>query len=126
IIVTGAALARSLNSDKVYSATATVLVQDPNAQVSVDQSSGNSFIDISTEVALVQSGKIAAAASTALGVDAAKVTGLSVGQVGDTTLMSITAQSTSPRVAQKAANTYARQYVKVRKDQKLTATQDTI
>jgi capsular exopolysaccharide synthesis family protein len=126
IIVTGAALARSLNSDKIYSATATVLVQDPNAQVSVDQSSGNSFIDISTEVALVQSGKIAAAASTALGVDAAKVTGLSVGQVGDTTLMSITAQSTTPRVAQKAANTYARQYVKVRKDQKLTATQDTI
>ncbi|HEY3670715.1 MAG TPA: polysaccharide biosynthesis tyrosine autokinase [Acidimicrobiia bacterium] len=126
IIVTGAALARSLSSDKVYQATATVLVQDPNAQVSVDQSSGNSFIDISTEVALVQSGKIAAAAAKAMGADGALVTGLSVGQVGDTTLMSITAESSSPRVAQLAANTYAKQYVKVRKDQKIQATEETI
>jgi capsular exopolysaccharide synthesis family protein len=126
ILVTGVALARSLSSTKIYEATATVLVQDPNAQASVDQNSGNQFVDISTEVALVQSGRIAAAATKAMGPDAAKVTGLSVGQVGETTLMSITAQSSSPRVAQLAANTYAKQYVKVRKDQKVAASQERI
>jgi capsular exopolysaccharide synthesis family protein len=126
IVVTGVALARSLSSTKIYSATSTVLVQDPSAQASVDQSSGNSFVDISTEVALVQSGPIAAAASKTMGVDAGKVTELSVSQVGETTLMSITAQSSSPRVAQLAANTYARSYVKVRKQQKVDAVQERI
>lgn len=126
ILTTGVALARSLNSTKIYEATATVLVQDPNSQASIDQNTGNQFTDISTEVALVESGRIAAAATKSMGVDAAKVTDLSVAQVGQTALMSITAQSSDPRIAQLAANTYARQYVTVRKDQKLEATQQTI
>lgn len=126
ILTTGVALARSLTSTKIYQSTATVLVQDPNAQASTDQNSGSSFIDISTEVALVQSGRVAAAATKAIGADAEKVTGLSVAQVGSTTLMSITAQSSSPRVAQLAANSYAKQYVKVRKQQKIDSTQEII
>jgi len=126
LLTTGVALARSLTTTKIYQASSTVLVQDPNAQASVDQSSGSSFIDISTEIALVQSGRIAAAANQALGADAAKISSVSVSAVGETTLMSITTQSSSPRAAQRAANIYATKYVEIRKQQKIEASQNTV
>jgi capsular exopolysaccharide synthesis family protein len=127
LLTTGVALARSLTTTKIYESSSTVLVTDPIAQTSLNSSSsaGNP-VDISTETALVLSGRIAAAANKALGADAAKVTGLWAAPVGETTLISITAQSASPRVAQRAANAYASKYVSVRTQQAVDASAKSI
>ena len=84
LLTTGAALGRSLTTTKIYQASSTVLVTDPIAQTNLSSSSGNGTIDISTETALVLSGRIAAAANKTLGGDAAKVTSVTATPVGDT------------------------------------------
>ncbi len=121
VVVTGVALARSLTSTKIYEASATVLVRDPVQQIS--QSGTGTFVDIGTEIALMQSGRIATAVVRALGADAAKVTGVAVSPVGDTALIAITTQSSNPRAAQRAANLYATKYVQIRTAQKVEASQ---
>jgi capsular exopolysaccharide synthesis family protein len=117
ILTTGAALARSLSTTKIYQTSSTVLITDP-----AQNSGRGNNIDIGTEIALIQSGPIAQAVGKALGADAAKVTSLAIAPVGDTTLISITTQSSSPRAAQHAANTYARKYVELRTDEVVAST----
>jgi non-specific protein-tyrosine kinase len=115
-LAVGVAFARSATETRIYEATSLVLVGDPNAQTSLN-SGDSSSVDIPTEIQLIYSGPIRAAAEQALGADAGAVTSLSVTPVGDTRLIAITAQSPRPRVAQRAANAYANQYVDVRKAQ---------
>jgi non-specific protein-tyrosine kinase len=116
VLAVGVAFARSATATKIYESTSLVLVTDPGVQTALNEGGGSS-VDIPTEIQLIYSGPIRAAAQRALGADAAELTSLSVSPVGDTWLISITAQSPSPRVARRAANAYANQYVEVRKTQ---------
>jgi non-specific protein-tyrosine kinase len=120
VLAVGIAFARSATSTRIYQATATVLVTDPGKQTLPN--SGRNNVDIPTEIQLIYSGPVQAAASKALGRQAAQVSALSVAPVGTTWLISITAQSPIPRVAQAAANAYATQYVKVRSSEATDAT----
>ena len=115
LLTTGVAIARSATSTRIYQTSATVLVSDPQT-VNADGSS-SSTVDIPTEIELIGSGPIGAAVSKELGADAAKISGLNITEVGSTTLIQITTDSSSPAVAQKGANAYADQYVKIRTQQ---------
>jgi non-specific protein-tyrosine kinase len=115
-LAVGVAFARSATATRIYEAQSLVLVTDPGAQTALNQGGGPS-VDIPTEIQLIYSGPIQESAARRLGKDAADVTDLSVTPVGDTRLIAITAQSPSPRVAQRAANVYANRYVSVRKAQ---------
>jgi polysaccharide biosynthesis transport protein len=124
LLTTGVAIARSATSTRIYQTSATVLVSDPQT-VNADGSS-SSTVDIPTEIELIGSGPIQAAVSKELGTDAAKVSGLSIAEVGSTTLIQITTESSSPAAAQKAANAYADQYVKVRTEQAIDSINKTM
>jgi non-specific protein-tyrosine kinase len=113
VLAVGIAFARSATSTRIYQSSATVLLTDPGAQTALNNQR-NGGIDIPTEIQLIYSGPIQAAAAKELGADAGKVSSLSVSPVGSTFLIQIAAQSASPQVAQEAANAYAEQYVKVR------------
>jgi capsular exopolysaccharide synthesis family protein len=116
VLAVGVAFARSATATRIYEATSLVLVSDPGAPTGLNQGD-NPSVDIPTEIQLIYSGPVRAAAQRTLGDDAAAVTNLSVTSVGDTRLIAITAQSASARVARRAANAYANQYVDVRKAQ---------
>jgi capsular exopolysaccharide synthesis family protein len=122
ILTTGVALARSATSTRVYESAASVLVTDP--QTTADGTSSAAHIDIPTEIQLFYAGPIQQAVSKQLGGNAGKVTGLSVNEIGSTWLISVAAQSATPAVAQKAANAYAEQYVKIRTAQAIKAIND--
>jgi capsular exopolysaccharide synthesis family protein len=122
VLTTGVALARSATSTRIYETSASVLVTDP--QTSSNGTSSSSNIDIPTEIQLIYSGPIQAAVSKKLGADAGKITSLSVYPIGSTYLINIAVQSATPSVAQKAANAYAEQYVKIRTAQAIKAIND--
>jgi len=69
---------------------------------------------LATDVALVQSGPVQSAVSTALGVPAPPV---SVSLVGTTQIADLTVQSTDPTFAAKAANGYATAYIEQTRQQ---------
>jgi non-specific protein-tyrosine kinase len=125
ILTTGVALARSATSTRVYESAATVLVSDPQTSA-LDGGASSNAVDIPTEIQLFYSGPIQDAVNKKLGADAAKVSGLSVYEIGSTFLISVAAQSSSPAVAQKAASAYAQQYVKIRTEQVIDAIQNQI
>jgi capsular exopolysaccharide synthesis family protein len=125
ILTTGVALARSATSTRVYESSATVLVTDPQTSA-LDGGASSNAVDIPTEIQLFYSGPIQEAVNKKLGADAAKVSGLGVGEIGSTYLIGVAAQSSSPAVAQKAANAYAQQYVKIRTEQAIDAIQNQI
>jgi non-specific protein-tyrosine kinase len=117
LLAVGVAFARSATATRIYEATSLVLVTDPGKATVLNQNGGDAEIQIPTEIQLIYSGPIHDAAIRKLGADAAKLKSLSVNSLANTLLISISAQSASPRVAQKAANAFARQYVQGRTSQ---------
>jgi capsular exopolysaccharide synthesis family protein len=116
LLAVGVAFARSATATRIYEASTLVLITDPGKQTVLNDGDGPE-VDIPTEIQLIYSGPIQVAANRALGADAARVSSLSIVPVGDTYLIRITAQSASPRVAQRAANAYAEAYVNGRQQQ---------
>ena len=109
ILVVGAAVAYSLYQNKVYEATAQVLVRTANAQTpgSTDQA---------TEILLMEAPAVRGAATKKLD----HVPDVSVSQIGTSSVVAVTARSSHPKQAARDATVYARTYIDVRRKQTLT------
>jgi capsular exopolysaccharide synthesis family protein len=121
LVVIAAVSAYLLSSmqTNLYRATSKIRVVDPNAeavfngvQIRVDPKR-----DVDTQLQLIRSNELGSAVKDKLGDDGSKIKSVSASSVGATDLISITVSSTSPEVAQAAANAFAELYVAQRKDQ---------
>jgi polysaccharide biosynthesis transport protein len=107
---------------KQYSATATLLFQDPNLSAefggaSLFQQSSDPTSQAATNLGLVTSRNIAASTAQALGkpaTEGAVSAAVSAAGVGTSNLVSVTAKNGDPDEAAKIANTYAQTFIKSR------------
>ncbi len=103
-----------------YAATAQVQVRDPNAAlIGLGNAPSNASNDreINTQLEFVKSTEVSDAAKARLGDTAAPVQSVSATNITGTDLMDIRVVSSSPEVAERAANAYADAYVERRKAQ---------
>jgi succinoglycan biosynthesis transport protein ExoP len=120
VATVGGALALSLRSDKVYSASSEILLSDPgqggifNANPAVQ---GDPARQVDTQIQLIKSRPIAEAANRQLGARARLVRTVHVGGVAQTDIVKISVESTVPAVARDAADVYADVYVRTRRTQ---------
>jgi capsular exopolysaccharide synthesis family protein len=115
LLTTGSALAFSLTQQKVYTATARVLVQSPTA------SSIQPFVptvNIQTESEVVSSEPVAKIALDNLEISSSLeqlLGGLSVDTIVETEVLVISYTSADPELARKAANAFASGYLEQRR-----------
>jgi capsular exopolysaccharide synthesis family protein len=117
VLAAGAAFAYSKHQAKKYTATASVVFGDNplNQQIAGLSSSGsNPTVQQASNLELVRLGNMAAKTASLLGdgLTEEKVgESVSVGEQGESNLVSVSATTISPVLAAKIANTYARQFV---------------
>lgn len=115
-VLVGAALLTSFLQTPVYSATAEVLLR-PRSTESLFDSANSQRVDpqraIQTEIRILRSEPISEAVRNKLGFDA----DISASAAGQTDIILVTAESTSPRRAADIANTYAATYIEVKQRQ---------
>lgn len=124
VVAVGAALGVSLTQSKIYSASADVLISNPDRQVVFDgqqQSGYDAQRLLDTQIEIVKSTPVADRANDALGKQASQVTKLTASGVGETDLLRISARSTSPQTARAAATIYADVFVNTRREQAVEA-----
>ena len=102
----GASLGYSLHQSKAYSASAQVLDSPANAAIS-GSASQITPTEVLTELQLVTSAPVKAAVTGKLG----SAPNVIVAQVGQTNVISVTANAANPTRAALIANTYARAFV---------------
>ncbi len=102
-----------------YAATAQVQVRDPNAALIGlgNAPAASNDREINTQLEFVKSTEVTDAAKALLGDTSAPVQSVSASNITGTDLMDIRVVSTSPEVAERAANAYADAYVERRKAQ---------
>ena len=128
-IAVGFSVFQSGKSTKQYAATATVSAIDPN-QTSVFGTStgGLSYVDptrfIATQVAQLKGSFVGDGVRKALGPEYRKITGISVGNVDQTNILTVKVTSTSPQIASDAANAYADVFVQLQRDSAAKAFDD--
>jgi succinoglycan biosynthesis transport protein ExoP len=115
-VVVAAALVSSFLQKPVYRAKAEVLLQPRTTESLFDPSSG-ARVDpvraLETEIQVIKSEPVRAAAQQKLGTAAH----VSVGGVGQTDVIQISSDSTSPARAEEVANAYATSYVDFKRKQ---------
>lgn len=120
VLVSVASLGMSFASPAVYASKAQVLVQDP-LKLSVFDVASTRNLDVTreieTQIEIVRSPVVQAAAMDALGDDARWVGRVTARRVGQTDIIAITARSTRAPVAQAAADAWADAYIEQRKNQ---------
>jgi uncharacterized protein involved in exopolysaccharide biosynthesis len=123
LIAVGGALAVSAASTKQYDATAEVLLAPAEPIDILQQTTGGTrtldpTADLNTAVQLVSLQAVARRVQSQLGVRVTPtelLNHVTVAAVGNSNLLGITAQDTSPAAAAKIANAFALQYVNVRR-----------
>jgi succinoglycan biosynthesis transport protein ExoP len=117
IVLVALVTALSLTQQKVYEATAKILVKTPlSEQVSGDASAGNQLNaqrNVDTELEVLQSRTVKDAAAKRLG----HAPDIAVSAIGQTDVVAVTASSTNPKQAASDAKGYALSYIKVRRAQ---------
>jgi capsular exopolysaccharide synthesis family protein len=107
VLGVGASLGYSLTQAKEYSASAQLLVQSVNAEVTPDGTQPISQTDVLTELQLVTSAPVRTAVTRKLG----KVYNVTAAEIGQTDVMSVTATAAKPAGAALIANAYATAFV---------------
>jgi succinoglycan biosynthesis transport protein ExoP len=105
----GLSLVLSLTAAKQYTATAQLLVQSVGS-VNLSTGAGSSDLtsaDVGTELQLVTSAQVQRQVRAKLG----SAPGISATEVGETNVIAVTAVSSSPELAVRIANTYAKAFV---------------
>lgn len=120
VVTVGVALAMSLTSDRVYSASSQVLLTDPG-QEGIFDSSSKGGVDparqVDTQIQVLKSRPIMEEANRQLGARARLVRAVNVGGVTGTDIVKISVESTVPAVARDAADVYADVYIRARRKQ---------
>jgi tyrosine-protein kinase len=117
VAVTGAAYAFTKSTQKQYTASASLLLQQTNLdQVLLSQPLSQPTVDptreAATNVAEVSSSQVADMTAAALHIPETKIANeLTVSAAGQTDVVSISATDPSPRVAANLVNTYAQQAI---------------
>jgi succinoglycan biosynthesis transport protein ExoP len=120
VVAAAAAFGFSKHQTKKYTATASLVFSNNSlsqqiAGLSPGSSSNNSLAQQASNLELVRGGDTAAKTASLLGhgLTDEKVAGsLSIGGVGESSIVDVSATTTSPALAAAIANTYARQFVK--------------
>jgi capsular exopolysaccharide synthesis family protein len=124
VLITAGAYGYSKNEAKKYTATAALTFNNNplDQQIAgLPENSSNSLAQQSSNFELVRLGDMALKTASLLGhgLTAEKVsTDLSVSAQGETSIVYVSATSTSPRLAAEIANTYVSQFVKEQKSAK--------
>lgn len=108
----------SSKTERVYEGTSRLALSASDS--SIFNSAGNPVNDplqVATAVQFIESRKIGDAVAARLGPDSAQLRGVSAVAVEGTRIINITVKAASPRVAAKAATTYAETFRDVRRDQ---------
>jgi polysaccharide biosynthesis transport protein len=115
IVVVGAALVASYLQTPVYRASAELLLQPLTSETLFNPSTGQptSLNEVSTEIQIVESRPVQDKVRSLLGAAPA----ISVGPVGQTNVISVSAESTIPGQAAAVANAYANAYIDFRRTQ---------
>lgn len=110
-------------ANEVYSASAEVntvsLIQTALGSTSIDQAAEPAEID--TQVLIAESPLIGAGAARILGSVAGELTGYSVSQIGQTSVLRFIVDGNSPEAARDGANAYADAYISAENKQALAA-----
>jgi succinoglycan biosynthesis transport protein ExoP len=119
-IVVAAALGMSLLQDKVYRATAEILLQTRASERIFDptegQSNSSDRVLIDTEIQVMRSRSVQAAAEEELG----RAPSVSIASRGQTNVVAVSAESTEPAEAAREANTFASVYIDTRREQQVS------
>ncbi len=123
IVTTGAAAAFAATREKRYTATATLFFRDTTGNLLDQQQSGTTdpARQAATNFKLVSLGIVGQRTARTLGVPLSQVTGsVKVSSSGQTDLVNVAAETTSPTRSARIANAYARSYIDFRRaaDQK--------
>jgi len=114
LVAVGATAGIDKSRTKQYQSTATLYFHAQGVSPSSGASTALSTQQLATDLELVQSAPVQAAASKVLG---APVPAVSVSLVGTTQIADLTVQSTDPSFAARAANAYATAYIKQTRDE---------
>lgn len=123
-LATSVALGVSLVSQKIYGATAKVLVTDPqNEMVFNDRAAagGDPARRVQTQIEVITSQPVEQEVRSQLGSRADLIKAVRVSGIGQTDVIRITVESGSRLVARQAANMYAEVYTEQRRDQAVDA-----
>ena len=127
VLTVGIAVAMSVTSDRVYSASSQVLLTDPGQEGIFGANSagrGDPARQVDTQIQVIKSRPIVEEVNHQLGTRARLVRAVDVGGVVGTDIVKISIQSTVPAVARDAADRYADVYVRSRRKQAVNSLLD--
>jgi succinoglycan biosynthesis transport protein ExoP len=109
----------SSSATDLYRTTARVRLVDPSSRAGFDEASGRGDPqrDLNTQLSLLRSHDLRASVTDTLGTDASLLGDVTFSGENGTDIIQITASSSSPEVAQRAADAYAEIYVSQRQTQ---------
>src|SRR5690606_5177085 len=121
VLFAGAAYLFSSVQHDMYRTTAKIRVANPNSQSIFGEDDGTAEAsEVPAQLELLESADLRDEIRTQLGESGAELESVSFAQVGTTDFINITVTSTSPQVAQQAANAYAETFLAQRQE-RLTA-----
>lgn len=111
----GAAMAVTFTSEKVYSSTSRLVLTGQESITGQGALLVRDVTQVETQVEILRSRPVAREVARRLGAGSGSIIDVEVSGLANTKVLRITVESTSPRVARDAANTYAEVYVEQRR-----------